>query len=664
MSTESTQPAGVVASQFRLWAELAGAWAISFAWPVFQGTTSGPDALTGSRVDPIDLLSFSLMVLLIAPTILWLLGNLITRFTPEGGKVFHAGAIGLLLGLVVWQALNQGEAPLALSLAVLFLVSTAISMLYLRTAFMRTMAGLLSIGVIVVFAGLWLSSPAWSLLKGPPTSKAASANGVPVVMVVMDEFPIATVQSGRKRIDPRFSNFARLSRQGTWYRNAMSVADVTTVALPAILAGERGEIDAPPAASEYPENLFTLLGGAGYSISSHEEVTDLCPHDVCTDRGEPTSRFASLLLNGIENGRPVPEPLAMRASKPLESFAYKLTPRPQKVAEKFIADLEGGQNRLSFVHLMLPHVPWRMLPDGRSYEAPLAPGLDLEAGDKSVPWAVPQSEINSSYQRQQLQLAYTDQQLGRIVARMKKLGSWDESMFVVVADHGASFRKGLYRRHLNEANSGWILPVPLFIKYPGQTTGRIDSRPADLLDILPTILDETSVEDPRTLEGRSLLDSPLAEPDITAESTAEGTITLARQGVADVRNRAVTQRTETFENGSPWAMAGKLRLIGKSVEQIPGLRRINAAFDAPWPRTAIVPGSRSLPAYVTGTIEPKVKPEAGLILSLNGSVAGTLKPWADGASKRFAFTLPPGLFQAGVNRVELFSVVPNDRQGR
>ena len=52
----------------------------------------------------------------------------------------------------------------------------------------------------------------------------------------------------------------------------------------------------------------------------------------------------------------------------------------------------------------------------------------------------------------------------------------DRCLLIVTADHGVSFRAGHSRRLPDAANLSDIASVPLFIKLPGQTEGRVDDR--------------------------------------------------------------------------------------------------------------------------------------------------------------------------------------------
>jgi hypothetical protein len=60
------------------------------------------------------------------------------------------------------------------------------------------------------------------------------------ILLILDEFPSDSLLDRQGRIDPvRYPNFAALAGDGTWFKNAYSVYDSTTKAVPLILDGIR-----------------------------------------------------------------------------------------------------------------------------------------------------------------------------------------------------------------------------------------------------------------------------------------------------------------------------------------------------------------------------------------------------------------------------------------
>ena len=84
---------------------------------------------------------------------------------------------------------------------------------------------------------------------------------------------------------------------------------------------------------------------------------------------------------------------------------------------------------MHFLHLLLPHHPWRYLPSGATHPDKLLGGRKGGWANQAWPMAV-------NRQAQLLQLAYTDHLLGEVIDRLEKQGVWDDALVVVTADHG------------------------------------------------------------------------------------------------------------------------------------------------------------------------------------------------------------------------------------
>jgi hypothetical protein len=328
-----------------------------------------------------------------------------------------------------------------------------------------------------------------------------------------------------------------------------------------------------------------------------------------------------------------------------------------------VDSIDERDGSLYFLHSRLPHVPWAYLPSGKYYgDVPVyPPGVVEEVwGD---------SEILSmqGFRRHLLQLQFADKLLGRLIARLEKSGVWDRALVVVLADHGVSFQPGVSRRSAVPENFPAILSVPVFIKAPGQSTGRMDARTAETIDIMPTIADILGRPLHWTFDGRSLLDSDrpartdrkvlvFGEP-FRVESYPRN-LSLQSIIVRKLRLFGSGEDTDRIFKAGPFAS-----YLGRSVEELPrgDPSPMRAEVDDSWAYESIDLDSDRTPAYVHGRIRgiPPDKPRRRLRLAIavNGRVGAVTETFGRrGASAEFAALLPDKAFIPGKNHVQVLLV--------
>ncbi len=101
------------------------------------------------------------------------------------------------------------------------------------------------------------------------------------------------------------------------------------------------------------------------------------------------------------------------------------------------------------------------------------------------------------------EIAFADSALANFIGHLKQHGWFDNSLIIVVGDHG----EGLGEHH--EQTHGIFLydstlHVPLILKLPGRSAGSVIQSQVRTTDILPTVLDLLSIPSPQTLDGQSL----------------------------------------------------------------------------------------------------------------------------------------------------------------
>lgn len=153
---------------------------------------------------------------------------------------------------------------------------------------------------------------------------------------------------------------------------------------------------------------------------------------------------------------------------------------------------------LHFAHVLLPHRPWMLAPDGRRSRAIPTDKRSNEIVDR----------VRDEYQAHLLQYVATDALIGDLVSSLKRSANWDRTLLIVTADHGITFEPGESKRKtINVSATGTlddIYRVPLFVKYPAQSAATVSDCPASGVDLLPTVIAATGIDPGWELDGVNL----------------------------------------------------------------------------------------------------------------------------------------------------------------
>ena len=488
-------------------------------------------------------------------------------------------------------------------------------------------------GVLAIAVASGCADTAGSV--APQSRDAQKPRRPHVVLVVLDEFPGDTLLGRGGRIDAgRFPNFAALARASTWFRNAYSSYDSTTKAVPLILDGLAPRKGTGPVARDHPRSIFTALGRRGYRIRSSEEATSLCPRRYC--RGG--SRRPAIVPN-LKAGR-------------AERF------------NGFVRSIRATRRPTFWLkHALLPHGPWVYLPSGRRSRPD---GPELLRGMQTVPGFHDEYVTRHNEQRYLLQLGFVDRLLGRLVARLKSQGMYDDTLLVVTADHGFAWQVGVEtRRSVSESNVEELAPVPLFVKRPGQARGRVDPAYARTLDVAPTIADALNVPLGYRADGSSAFSRAvrarrgvsLVTRDFAARVTISGPAWRARRA-AVVRRRL--RRLGSGDWDSLFTSFGAHRdLIGRSLgpaRVVPG-RRATLLLRRAFANVRRAGGIA--PTQVAGRIRGSAPGrERDIAVAVNGRIAAVGRSFHLRGEdlESYSVMVPEDALREGRNKVEVLEV--------
>ncbi|MFF5173458.1 sulfatase-like hydrolase/transferase [Micromonospora sp. NPDC000089] len=640
--------------------EVAALVGLVVTQPLFDVLGRSPDFFLFHRATTGDIL---LLVALIAllPTLAVALLGLTARLA--GARVrgaTHLVLVGLLLAALAVQV-GRHATPLrgVPLLVVAGVVGAAGAAAYRRWSVLGRVLRVAAVGPPVFVALFLFASPASAVVipraHGGAAGVAGPGEHPPVVMIVLDELPLVSLLGPDGKIDAtRYPHFAELAGDSTWYRNATGVSGWTPYALPAMLTGRYPAQPYAPHYSQYPDNLFTALGGL-YDIEAQESITRLCPPSLCDQPAAPEQGLGALVR---ETGRLLGQVAAPEDSRvdPEESYrertraevgldAAEPVPHDPKFRfdslddnqparfTSFLAGLRpSSRPTLHFLHLLMPHPPWAFLPSGARYAAP----EDLP--NDGAGW------VELARARHLAQLEYTDRLIGETLRTLRASGLYDKALLLVTADHGVSFTRAWQGRGMDAIThaAGQVAWVPMFVKDPGQRAGRVDDRNWEHVDLLPTIADATHVRVPWQMDGRSARQAP-------RERTEKWF--YDRPG----------QRT-TFPGGvpTPTPAPAPHPLVGRAVAETPTAGRATVANLAAFRN--VDPADGELPALVWGSVPREVPDGTLLAVAVNGRI-GAVVPVvpADPGGRRFAAFLPDDhLFRAGANRLDLYRVGAGD----
>lgn len=122
-------------------------------------------------------------------------------------------------------------------------------------------------------------------------------------------------------------------------------------------------------------------------------------------------------------------------------------------------------------------------------------------------------------------IQFMDEQVGRILDELERLGLRDSTAIVFTSDHGYHLGEHTFWQKSNLHEE--VLRVPLIISVPGMKPGRTMAL-SELSDIYPTLSEVSGLEIPQEVQGKSLV-SVLR--DHTA-SVRDGALTVGKGGFA------------------------------------------------------------------------------------------------------------------------------------
>ncbi len=287
----------------------------------------------------------------------------------------------------------------------------------------------------------------------------------------------------------------------TWTRPA-SVSLLTGTHPPTHGARHRGDLF-PSTLSTLPESLSTA-GFESVGISTMGNVSDTIGHDRGFDAFHALYKDEEIVR--MRSGTSTTAEKLFHEDRP-----YIALPRAEDVTERLIPLLDAGDDHFFFCWSIDPHLPFTPPETHRDFLDPEYDG-PVDGNFDSLPDDPTPADITHLRDLYDCEIRYVDDEIGRLVDAFKDRDIYDESLFIVVGDHGEAFYEHGTVFHGN-APYEEVLHVPLVLKPPAHIDiGRESmSDVVSLVDLYPTLLEILQIETwPESLQGRVL--PPFGEP--------------------------------------------------------------------------------------------------------------------------------------------------------
>ncbi len=191
----------------------------------------------------------------------------------------------------------------------------------------------------------------------------------------------------------------------------------------------------------------------------------------------------------------------------------------RKLNNKLLAQLEGiGTSPFfAYLHYLDVHWPYTARLEGRqdSFGSLRMESEPPRRGNRVADWAEnldSESDLAALEARYDQEVAFVDAAIGQLMLALQAMDLYDNTIVVVTADHGEGFLEHDKLLH-SFAPYDEVLQVPLVFRLPQgllEAVPDVDT-PVGLIDLMPTLLELTSLPPAPQVQGRSLVPLMLGE---------------------------------------------------------------------------------------------------------------------------------------------------------
>ena len=315
-----------------------------------------------------------------------------------------------------------------------------------------------------------------------------------VFLIILDELSLDFIINKNNEIKDEFINLKKLTNNSSFFTNAHTSFDFTSKAMLSVLTfGDSLDNELIENKSHYFKDVVLYDDNLYKELSKTHKINVFASYDYCHYH----IRFISYCISKVNN--------ETNLIKSIQSYIYSIylystpkfiinrlhsrniinkdgTTRDYYINEINLIDqftnnikLNTDERNLYLLHTNITHQPWVLDKDGKIN---LEKVIVEEDKIKNI------NELKNSYNDS---ILYADKKLGEIFSFLKNKNIYEDSLIIIMSDHGVSFDENIFLRMNGNANTQ-ISKVPLIIKKPFQKKARVIKEYANIIDVGSTLV--------------------------------------------------------------------------------------------------------------------------------------------------------------------------------
>ena len=316
---------------------------------------------------------------------------------------------------------------------------------------------------------------------------ATVASGPPNVLLVTLDTTRADRMSCYGYQRPTTPNFDALAADGVQFDLAISTSGTTPIAHASIMTG----------LNNYQHGVRVILGPSAYRLPDFVPTLATVLKAEGWETGAFLSSFPVSEYFGFDRGfdtfdSGVADSNADKFSDEGKWEVKDNQRRSDQTSDQFISWVKQRKGRFfAWIHYWDPHDPHVWPP--------------REMLDKFPPTEASKVDgrVHPKLGLYDAEIAFVDQNFGRVIQALKESGRYDNTIIVVTADHGEGL--GDHDWMLHRLLYQEQIRIPLLVRVPGGVRAKRVAGLVRSIDIYPTVLDIAKIEPPKKVQGRSLV---------------------------------------------------------------------------------------------------------------------------------------------------------------